>query len=95
MVTAGKDKGKQGKVLRVFPKENKVIVEKANIYSKHIKKQGERSGEKVLRERALPVSNVAIINPDTKKIDRVSYMVDKAGNKTRVFAKTKKAISYE
>ncbi len=95
MVTAGKDKGKQGKVLVVLPKENKVVVEKANIYAKHIKKQGERSGEKVLRERPLPVSNVAIINPETKKIDRVAYMVDKAGNKTRIFAKTKKAIGNE
>ncbi|HZZ98646.1 MAG TPA: 50S ribosomal protein L24 [Candidatus Saccharimonadia bacterium] len=95
MVTAGKDKGKQGKILRVLPKENKVVVEQANIYAKHIKKQGERGGEKVLRERPLPSANVAIINPDTKKIDRIAYLTDKEGNKTRVFAKTKKAIRYE
>lgn len=95
MVTAGKDKGKQGKVLLVLPKENKVLVEKVNIYAKHIKKQGERGGEKVLRERPLPASNVAIMNPDTKKIDRIRYLVDKEGNKVRIFAKTQKAIAYE
>jgi large subunit ribosomal protein L24 len=95
IVTGGKDKGKQGKVLRVLPRENKVVVEKANIYAKHIKKQGERGGEKVLRERPLPAGNVAILNPETKKADRVAYLIDKEGNKTRIFAKTKKAIRYE
>ncbi|OGJ21769.1 MAG: 50S ribosomal protein L24 [Candidatus Pacebacteria bacterium RIFCSPHIGHO2_01_FULL_46_10] len=92
IVTAGKDKGKQGKILSVFPKEMRVTVEGANKYTKHVRKQGERSGEKVVRERPLPTANVAIYNPTTKKADRVAYMIDKQGNKIRMFAKTKKAI---
>jgi large subunit ribosomal protein L24 len=66
MVTGGKDKGKSGKITRVFPTEDRVQVEGMNKYVKHIKKQGKRSGEKVLRERSLPTANVAIMNPDTK-----------------------------
>ncbi len=91
-VTAGKDKGKKGKVLKVFPSNEKVLVEGVNIYSKHIKKRGERSGEKVMKERPLPTANVSIINPETGKVDRIGYMIDKAGNKVRMFKKTKKAI---
>ncbi|MBI5151744.1 MAG: 50S ribosomal protein L24 [Candidatus Pacebacteria bacterium] len=93
MVTAGKDKGKKGKILKTFPKENRVLVEGVNKYVKHVKKQGQRSGEKVLRERPLPTANVAIINPDTNMVDRVGYIVDKAGNKVRVYKKTGKAIT--
>lgn len=92
MVTAGKDKGKQGKILKTFPQLDRVLVEGVNKYVKHMKKQGERSGERVLRERPLPTGNVAILNPETKKIDRIGYMVDKAGTKVRVFKKTGKAI---
>ncbi|HAU99037.1 MAG: 50S ribosomal protein L24 [Microgenomates group bacterium GW2011_GWF2_45_18] len=91
-VTAGKDKGKSGKILRVYPKENKVIVEGVNMYVKHIKKQGQKSGERVIKERSLPSSNVAILNPDTNKIDRVGYMVDDTGNKVRIYKKTKKVV---
>jgi large subunit ribosomal protein L24 len=93
IVTGGKDKGKQGKILKVFPKEELVLVEGVNKYVKHMKKQGQRSGEKVLRERPLPPGKIAILNPDTKKIDRIGYVVDKAGNKIRVYKKTGKAIT--
>ena len=92
IVTAGKDKGKQGKITKVIPTENKVVVEGANTYIRHIKKRGERTGERVTRERPLPAGNVAIFNPETKKADRIAFLIDKSGNKTRIFAKTKKAI---
>ena len=92
-VMAGKDKGKKGKILTVFPKEDKVLVEGVNKYVKHVKKQGERSGERILRERPLSAGSVAIVNPDTGKADRIGYLVDKNGAKVRMFKKTKKAIA--
>lgn len=93
MVTAGKDKGKKGKILKVFPKEDRVLVEGVNKYVKHMRKQGQRSGEKVVRERPLPTANVAIFNPDTNKGDRVGYLLDKNGAKIRVYKKTGKVIA--
>ncbi len=93
MITGGKDKGKSGKITRVFPTDDRVLVEGVNKYVKHVKKQGQRSGEKVVRERSLPTANVAIMNPDTKKVDRIGYIVDKAGNKIRIYKKTGKAIT--
>ena len=86
-VTGGKDKGKHGKVLRVNPSEDTVVVEGANMYVKHIKPSQGQAGQKVRRERALPTAKVAIMNPDTGKIDRIGYkMVD--GKKIRIFKKT-------
>lgn len=86
-ITAGKDRGKHGKVLRVIPQEEKVVVGGVNMYVKHIKPVQGRSGERVRRERPLPTANVAIVNPDTGKVDRIGYKVVD-GKKVRVFKKT-------
>lgn len=86
-VTAGKDKGKHGKVTKIFPKEEKVLVEGVNMYVKHIKPMQGRAGDKIRKERPLGLGKVAIMNPDTGKIDRIGYkMVD--GKKVRIFKKT-------
>jgi large subunit ribosomal protein L24 len=92
LVTAGKDKGKKGKILKVFPKAEEVLVEGVNLFVKHIKKQGKAAGEKIRKERPLPTANVAIWNEEAKKADRVAFMTDKEGNKIRIFRKTGKAI---
>lgn len=86
LVTAGKDKGKQGKITRVLPKLDAVVVEGMNLYVKHIKPYGERAGERVRRERPLPTAKVAILN-EKGQPDRVGYRVTAAG-KERIFKKT-------
>ncbi len=90
-VTAGKDRGKHGKVLAVLPKEDKVLVAGVNMYVKHIKPTQGKPGEKVRRERPLHTASVAIMNPDTGKVDRIGYSVVD-GKKVRVFKKTGKQI---
>ncbi len=90
-VTAGKDKGKHGKVIKVYPKEEKVLVEGVNMYVKHVKPLQGRAGEKIKRERPLATGKVAIMNPDTGKIDRVGYKVTD-GKKVRIFKKTGKEM---
>jgi large subunit ribosomal protein L24 len=91
LVTAGKDKGKKGEIAAVFAHENKVVIKDVNMYSKHIKKQGERTGEKIRFERALHTAKIAILN-DKDQADRIGYQVSKDGKKTRIFKKTAKAI---
>lgn len=86
-VTAGKDRGKHGKILKVFPKTDKVLVAEANMYVKHIKPAQGRPGERVRRERAMSTAKIAILNPDTGKVDRVGYKVVD-GKKIRIFKKT-------
>jgi large subunit ribosomal protein L24 len=65
-VIAGKDKGKTGKVIQVFPKENRVVVEGANILKKHVRsvKQGQ-PGQRVEFAAPLHASNVALVAADT------------------------------
>ncbi len=71
---AGKDKGKQGKVVRTVPSEGKIVVEKMNIVKKHQKarREGER-GQRVEIAAPFDASNAMIICPACGKATRVSY----------------------
>lgn len=77
-VTGGKDNGKTGKILKVIPVAQKVLVEDVNQYKKHIKKnvQGQKS-EIVTISKPLPVASVALICPKCKKQTRVGYKIEK------------------
>ena len=75
VVLAGKDKGKQGKVLKVLIADNRVIVEGVNFVKKHTKPNPQLgvAGGIVEKEASIHVSNVAIVNPATGKADRVGF----------------------
>ncbi|MDI3516805.1 MAG: large subunit ribosomal protein [Thermotogota bacterium] len=73
-VIAGKDKGKEGKVLRVIPKENKVIVENVRIVKRHQRPtQRLREGGIIEREAPIHASNVMVICPSCNKPTRIGY----------------------
>lgn len=93
-VTAGKDKGKEAKVVRVIPAHNQVVVEGMNMYARHVKPYGDRAGEITRRERPLDAGKVAIIN-DKGQIDRVGYQVGRDGKKQRVYKKTGTVIAVQ
>ena len=84
VVLSGKDKGKQGKVLEVMPKDGKVIVEKINMVSRHTKprKQGEEGGI-MKREAAIAACKVQVVCPKCSKGTRVAHKIE-GGKKTRV-----------
>ena len=86
VVISGKDKGKKGKVLAVSPKEGKIIVEKVNMVSKHVKprRMGEQGGI-VKAEGAF--CKAQIYCSRCKKATRVAHKVNDKGVKTRVCAK--------
>ncbi len=71
VVLTGKDKGKTGDVVRVLPKERRVVVEGVAVVKRHIKPRGRQSGSIVERPASVDVSNVALIDPSTKKATRV------------------------
>lgn len=87
-VIAGKDKGKQGEVLQILRKENRVIVEGVNVVTKHVKpSQADPEGGIVTREAPIHVSNVAIYDSKAKSITKVKYeIVD--GKKVRISKKS-------
>ena len=76
-VITGKDKGKQGKVIAAFPREERVLVEGVNRVKKHTKAgpttRGSQAGGIVTTEAPIHISNVAVVDPETKKPTRVGY----------------------
>ena len=92
IVITGKDKGRKGKVLRVLPKEGKIVVENINRVIKHIrpKKQGEK-GQRVEMSVPFNISNVKLICPKCGEPTRAGYRIlDK--NKVRICKKCKEII---
>lgn len=92
IVTSGKDKGQQGKILRVFPEAQEVLVQGQNMYTRHFKAMMGQPGRRERKERRLSTAKVAIWNADSSKADRIGYQIEKDGTKTRVFKKTGKKI---
>lgn len=93
IVIAGKDKGKTAKVLKVIAGTERVIVEGINLIKKHTKPvpQLQQPGGIIEKEASINVSNVAIVNPETGKADRVGFKFED-GNKVRFFKSNGKTI---
>ena len=88
VVLSGKDKGKQGKVLEVSPKEQKVIVDHINMVTKHVKprKMGEAGGI-VKAEGAMHACKVQLVCPKCGKPTRAGHKLLADGSKVRVCKK--------
>ena len=85
VVTTGKYKGQTGKITATHPKENKVTVENINVVKRHVKPtQQNPQGGIIEKTKPLPVSNVAVVDPGSKKPSKIGYKLDKNGNKVRI-----------
>ncbi len=80
-VIAGSSKGKEGKIVKTFASENKVIVEGVHLVKKHKKGNGQETGGILEVEAPINASNVMIIDPKTKKPTRIGYKKDEKSNK--------------
>ena len=90
-ITAGKDKGRTGKILKVLPTVQKVLVEGINQYKKHIKPKGNEAGTIVTLPRPISTASVAIICTSCGKPTRVGF--DASQNpKVRVCHKCRQII---
>lgn len=92
VVNTGKDKGKQGEVIRVDG--DRVVVSNVNVVKRHTKPnpQAGVAGGVVEREASIHISNVAIVNPATGKGERVGFKVLEDGRKLRVFRSSGEAL---
>ena len=92
IVTAGKDKGKRGDVVRVAG--DKVVVSNVNIIKRHTKPnpQANQPGGVIEREAPIHISNVMLFNPATGKGERIGFKVLEDGRKLRVFRSSGEAI---
>lgn len=102
-VLTGKDKGLTGKVISVFPEDQRVLVEGVNRVTRHTKAgtdRGSRTGGLVVQEAPIHVSNVAIVDPSDKRPTRIKTKVEtveRGGRtktaRTRVGARTGEDLS--
>ena len=86
VVIAGRDRGRQGEVLRVLPKESRLFVQGVNMVKRHTKQKPGETGGIVEKEGPIHVSNVAHIDPKDGKPTRVGFKVVEGDRKVR-FAK--------
>ena len=93
MVMVGKDRGRQGTVLRMLP-DSRIIVEGLNLVKKHTKPnpQAGLQGGIIEREAPLSLSNVQIYNPATQRPDRVGFRTLEDGKKVRFFKSNQEVI---
>ena len=83
VVISGRDKGKRGEVLRVFPTENRLIVQGVHVARRHTKQSLGEPGGIVDKELTIHVSNVAHIDPQSNRPTRVGYRNLDDGRKVR------------
>jgi len=93
IVIAGKDKGKQGTINKVVDSE-RLIVDNVNVVKRHTKGNPARGVAGGIMEKEMPIhrSNVAIVNPITKKADRVGFRFLEDGRKVRYFKSNNEVV---
>ena len=92
VVISGKSKGTVGTISNIL-KDNKVIVEGANIVKKHVKPNGQAAGSIVEVEAPIDASNVMLVDPKTGKRTRIGHTTDKKGKKVRVSKKSNEQLN--
>lgn len=89
IVISGKDKGKKGRIIAAYPRQNRVLVEGINMIKKHQKPtQGNPQGGIIEKEASIHASNVALMDPKSGKATRIGYKTLDNGTKVRVAAKS-------
>lgn len=92
IVLIGKDKNRQGQVVKVLTRQKKALVKGVNVFKKHLKSTQNKPGGIIDHEMPIYLSKLALICPVCKKPTRVGYSTDSAGKKIRICRKCKGLI---
>jgi large subunit ribosomal protein L24 len=96
IVVAGRDRGREGTVIAAYPERDRVLVQGVNMVKKNTKVtqgvRGAKEGGIVHTEAPIHVSNVQVVDPDSKKPARVGYRFNEDGKKVRVARQSGKDI---
>ena len=85
LILSGKDKGKEGKVLQVFPGHERLVVEGLNLMTRHLKGGGGKSGQKIQFSSPMHASNVKLVSKKTGLSGRIGYkFIDKEGKREKI-----------
>ena len=93
-ILAGKDRGKTGKVIHVYPTVSRVLVEGVNMVKKHLRKsQQNPNGAVVQKELPIHISNLSLLDPASSKATRMGTLIATDGSKQRTAVKSKAVIT--
>jgi large subunit ribosomal protein L24 len=92
VVTTGRDKGKKGEVLKVFPKETKALVSGVNVVKRHQRQTQTQAGGIVTKEAPIHLSNIAHVDPKSGGATRVGFKILGDGRKVRFAKKSGEVI---
>ncbi|HTL48141.1 MAG TPA: 50S ribosomal protein L24 [Verrucomicrobiae bacterium] len=85
IITTGKDRGKKGRVMRIYPKDSQVLVEKINYRTVFLRRTQENPKGGVSKvEGRIHISNVKLVDPKTNEPTRVGYSILADGTKSRI-----------
>ena len=92
-VISGKDKGKTGKIEKVFPKKGQVLIEQINVYKRHLKAQGkDKPGGIIDISKPLKIAKVVFVCPKCHQPAKIGFLIDKSGKKSRICRKCRQVI---
>ncbi len=92
IVLTGRDKGKQGEVIRVVPKENRAFVRGVNMVRKHQRQTQTEQGGIISKEGPINLSNIALEDPKDGKPTRIGFKTLEDGSKVRVARRSGEVI---
>jgi len=92
IVTTGRDKGKKGEVLKVFPKDDRALVTGVNVVKRHQRQTQTQQGGIVNKEASIHLSNLAHVDPKSGKATRVGFKTLNDGRKVRFAKKSGEVI---
>ncbi|MEM6489883.1 MAG: 50S ribosomal protein L24 [Pseudomonadota bacterium] len=92
IVLTGRDKGKEGEITQVMPKDGRALVAGVNMVTRHTKQTAQSQGGRVQKEAPIQLSNLALKDPKTGEATRVGFLIREDGSKVRVAKKSGEVI---
>ncbi len=92
VVTTGRDKGKKGEVIKVFPKEGRALVSNVNMVKRHQRQTQTAQGGIISKEAPIELSNIAHVDPKSGAATRVGFKILGDGRKVRFAKKSGEVI---
>ena len=92
IVLTGKDKGKKGEIIKMFPAKSRAIVQGINLVKRHTRQTQTEEGGIKTKEASIHLSNLALIDPKSGTATKVGYKFEKDGTKVRIARASGEAI---
>ncbi|MEO0821545.1 MAG: 50S ribosomal protein L24 [Pseudomonadota bacterium] len=92
VVLTGRDKGKEGEITQVMPKDARALVSGINMVTRHTRQSAQSQGGRIQKEAPIAISNIALVDPKEGGPTRVGFRIQEDGTKVRFAKKSGEVI---